>query len=183
MKHSSNLQTRSLLAMLFLFTLCISCEKDTDNNLTCKTSKTTEKIYFDGISATDANGSPLSSPDTEDWNTSATWTTQETELFSQDQLPCPTQATQKIYPAYPNPTQGDFAFLVENAAVSDLQLRFVDENFQVIATYEYSQLAAGPNILNFDFQDRNLNDTIRLYYKVIQADCAFKGQGDILLTQ
>ena len=183
MKRSSGLQPKYLFALLFLFSLCTSCEKDKDNNLTCNNNNTIEKIYFDGISATDANGSPLNTPDAEDWNTSATWTTQETALFSQEQAPCPTQLDQKVYPVYPNPTLGDFAFLINNAATSDLQLRFVDEDFQLIATYEYSQLDSGINMLNFDFQDMNLNDTIRLYYKVIQADCAFKGQGDILLTQ
>src|SRR5688572_17911117 len=98
---------------LALFVLFLGCEKDMAPE---------EKIFFTGLSMTDANGQPLSF-DQSDWRLDDIWKEKEKELFSSTfNSACSLPYNYHII-AYPNPSTDFLSFHIDKDPNSSLQLR------------------------------------------------------------
>lgn len=158
---------------LLAFAACKSKDKNTDVT-----------IRFENISSTNGNGIPLGSPDPDDWRTNDAWFSKESNLFAgiPEQSICSEDADVDVFDAYPNPCTSSFHFYMHCRAGTHLELRLVNQDFQVLRTVSKSGLLAGNNVVDIQVDDLNARgQTLRLYYKLIDGNCEFRGHGDILV--
>lgn len=151
---------------ILVFTLLIGISSCVKNPLS---------ISFDGITRTDNYGVVLSNDPT-DWTFDDTWRQKEADLFTSSyKKGCAPAGNNKII-AYPNPCSGVFQLSVQMPAAGRLELRLVDKNFRVLASSDsISNQTIGLQVGN------GVKGTVRLYYKLIDGDCEYRGHGDILV--
>ena len=159
-----------LLPVLFLFT---ACEDDNSG----PTDPPSEPVItnFGGLLLTDANGNPLGGDPT-DWQSTDTWTDAETSLFSDGFSEDCVLNDELVIAAYPNPATNPIAFYHGAPDNSEVQIRIIDRNYQLL--YEQDEVPA-----NFQLNTDDLpkNDTLRVLYKLLGPDCELRGHGDILI--
>jgi hypothetical protein len=165
--------TKNILVSAVFLASLIACSKDNKNETT------DSKIYFNGISKTDAMGNLLSNPDTTDWRFDDKWTTKEEDLFIIKNNISSQKSLTKIF-LYPNPFQDIFRINLSNKPNSSrLAIRLVSKDFKVILKNDslYGSVIIKPtDIIGYD--------TLRLYYKLIDSlNYEFRGHGDILIKK
>ena len=161
---------KKLFSILLLALLLSNC-KDDDH-----TQPPVAEIYFTGLSETDYNGFPITI-DTTDWTATDTWTRQEMNLFTSSyQTGCTPSSANRVL-VYPNPNNGLFRFIIEKDLDARTECRIVDENFKVL----FAHASIIPKSFSFDATKFGVKDTIRVYYKIIENNCEFRGHGDILI--
>jgi hypothetical protein len=164
---------RKIVFIGFTVISLIACKKESNNSVT-------GKIYFTGITERDVTGIPLAVPDTTDWRFDDIWTTKEENLFS-IMYNNSNQRINADIELYPNPTTGIFRIHLGNKSNSSrLAIRLVDKDFKVLIKNDslYSQS------ISINATDFNGNDTLRLYYKLIDSlNYEYKGHGDILIKK
>ena len=132
-------------------------------------------ISFRGITETDPSGVIIANDPT-DWTFNDSWSPKEAALFTYAyQQACSAAGNYKII-AYPNPCNGIFALHVQMPPSAKLEVRLVNNSFTVLAsnddiTSNAVQLTAGAGTKGM----------VRLYYKLIDAACEYRGHGDILV--
>ncbi len=168
---------QSLIKTSFILSLCIFSA--------CKDKASDPEILFKNLSLTDENGQALSSPDPDDWRTNDAWFPKETALFAGiPELPiCTEDADVEVYDAYPNPARNYFHLTFRCRAGTQLELRLVNQDFEVLRSFSLPGFAAGSNTVSIQVDDLpGINgQTLRLYYKLLDGNCEFRGHGDILV--
>ena len=159
---------RALLFLSTLYiTLIISCEEN--NN-------PIPEITFNGITKTNGVGQVLTQ-DASDWQFSDDWDDKEISLFAEHNNHLCNTHNYSIT-AFPNPCIHRFQVYLSKQANQRFAYCLVDRYYNVLlysdSTYSSSFYI---NVDEFNI----LNDTIRLYYKLIESDCELRGHGDILL--
>jgi hypothetical protein len=141
----------------------------------CKKSDESS-IEFTGITRTDNFGAPLSN-DPDDWTFSDQWAKKEASLFqSAFSTTCTPGYAYKIV-TYPNPCSDVCQLNIDKPSGARLEIRVVDKNFrQLIANDAITSSAVALNVGTF-----GVKGIVRLYYKLIDNDCEFRGHGDILI--
>lgn len=150
---------KSILFITTLTLLFSSCKKD--------------QTTFSGISMTDANGTPIGTPDTDDWNLNDNWNSQEQGLFGGSNSLCSSSSSIQIE-AFPNPNNGIFSvYAIGIDSTQTISFRVVNQNFEVLASRDNS--SSGNNIFNVNTP----NQIVRVYYKISGNGCEYKGHGDV----
>jgi len=136
-------------------------------------------IKFNGITARDLVGAPIGNADPDDWNFNDKWIENELSLFgtslSED---CPLPESYRIM-AYPNPASSQVEVYIDKPDSARIAIRVVDRNFKVLMAADslYAKSA------RFDFSKFEVQDTVRVYYKIINKSCEFRGHGDIFIRK
>ena len=161
----------ALLIALLIFALsCNSCDKD-DEIITLPT--------FTGFSLTDDNGQALSNPDTTDWRVDDSWEQVEKDLFDLPELPlCNDDGV--VSPAFPNPCGSVLGFRFISTANTTGYFRVVDKDFNVLVEADSVSFEAGAKTISLNFSTVNA-DTARLYYRIVNGSCEYRGHGDVLV--
>ncbi|HAN18194.1 MAG: hypothetical protein A2X13_07575 [Bacteroidetes bacterium GWC2_33_15] len=154
---------RSLISILIILAVIVSCEEDNENSI------------FKGITETNDNGESIGSPDENDWNFSETWNETENSLFSEGyETVCDIDNSYHII-AYPNPCENIFSisfYVAENKRVA---YRIVKSDYEVIFSTDSASSTVAFNLNNLNVD----NEIVRVYYKVFGENCELKGHGDI----
>lgn len=153
--------------------------------VSCNQNDNDEPDYpvFSGISRVDNVGSPISSPDMDDWTFDANWSEEEIGLFSNysnySQSSVPDQDVMTT--AYPNPTAGIFSFKCHTDTAFTVEVKVVDQQFESL--YADSFIGTSQIITNVDIRNSVTNgNLVRLYYLVTYNNVIhYKGHGDILI--
>jgi len=161
---------KKFLAFFLLAILMSNCKEDVVN------PPAESKIYFRGLTQTDANGWVITN-DTTDWRMNDTWLKQESDLFAANYNSGCLQNYKNEIVAYPNPAGAKFNLVFNKLESTRLELRLVDKNFNPL----YSNDSIWGNEIQLDASVYGIKDTIRLYYKFIENNCEFRGHGDILI--
>ena len=141
------------------------------------------KIYFTGITTMDSQGFPLGMTDTLDWRLDDQWVEQEAGLFPANNLSLCAKPSDSLeaYVVFPNPCSDAIYFGFRTPVGTDWYMRIVDENFNVLKSYDW--ITPPPNYNSIIFKTDSLpKDTVRLYYEAIKGACIWRGHGDILIT-
>lgn len=132
---------------------------------------------FQGISQTDINGGPLTSPDPDDWNFDDDWDKGLKNLFETDhETNCNPDYNYWIA-AYPNPADNVFAIALGKDSLTSVDMRLV--NF--VCGTEFSIDGFTGDDLQIQVDNGGQSGIMRLYYKFIKDGCEFQGHGDILV--
>ena len=136
-----------------------------------------------GITFMDADGNRTGPLDESDWGFQGNWTDQAFDLFGGEEGNfCKDADEQAAYVAAPNPATAQSVFGYQLKDSSDLEIKVVDKNYQVLYETEVrNTFGPGYNELRIDWNEIDLKDTVRVFYKVIQKDCEMRGHGDVLL--
>jgi len=156
---------------VIITTLFISCVKESTDN-----------IAFTGITKTDEQGFIISK-DTTDWRFTDIWKDKEINLFtSQNSSNCQKTFDYKII-VFPNPNKGYFFINTKMPNSSMAEFRLVDEKFNKIISLDSIVTSDTFNFKDilFDVRSFNKKGMLRLYYKIIEDNCEFRGHGDILV--
>ena len=139
------------------------------------------KIYFTGILETSATGEYLGGWDTTDWRLDDVWTAQETALFPNTTVPlCALKDSLEVFAAAPNPTQDRTFIGWRNIAGTIWQFRLVDEDFNLVWTFNNDNFLTGFNAISLETTDFP-KDTLRLYYQAENGGCRWQGHGDLVI--
>lgn len=162
---------QTLLFSLLIFALsCSSCDED-DEIIAFPT--------FTGFSLTDDNGQALSNPDTTDWRVDDSWEQEEKGLFEFPDLPL-CSGDGAVSPVYPNPCGNVLNFRFVSSASTMGYFRVVDKDFNVLIESDSVPFEAGPKIISLNFSTV-VADTVRLYYRIVNGNCEYRGHGDVLV--
>lgn len=162
---------QTLLFSLLIFALsCSSCDED-DEIIAFPT--------FTGFSLTDDNGQALSNPDTTDWRVDDSWEQVEKGLFDLPELPL-CSGDGAVSPAFPNPCGSVLSFRFISTANTTGYFRVVDKDFNVLIESDSVPFEAGPKIISLNFSTV-VADTVRLYYRIVNGNCEYRGHGDVLV--
>lgn len=59
-----------------------------------------------------------------------------------------------------------------------LDLRMVDRSYNLL----FSKDSIEVNLISFNLENLVLKDTVRMYYKFVNAGCEYRGHGDIVFN-
>lgn len=149
-------------------------------------------IVFGGITATDNNGALIYDNDSTDWKVNENWNIKEEALFnikrdnycfSEEVIIIPPfTSSLRVISVYPNPNTGRFIIETFDSTNYSLLVRIVDRDYNVLESFDTT--ASYTQGTFFDLRDLNIiNDTIRVYYKIIEEDCELKGHGNLLILE
>ena len=141
-------------------------------------------IRFGGVSLTDFNGSPLSSPDPDDWRMNADWNSYEERLFEGAAKSLCNDQGEAFARVFPNPASGQAALTLGNMKkAARAEMRIVDRNYRILRSFGPLDLNNGSeHSLVLDVSELGMeNDTIRLYYRLDFGNCELRGFGDIII--
>lgn len=178
-----NSKVALLLVALTVFILQACCHEPQEPE------PSNEKIYFTGIYSVDELGQTLSSDnDSTDWTwkDSYAWADQEKNLFTTTSASNCYIDSLMVYPVMPNPMSNSLyngrCFLhLRNQTGTIWRMRLVNDQFEVVRTFDINDLPAGLNTLAFDLASLP-SDTFRLYYQAERLGCYQRGFGDLLIT-
>jgi len=160
------------IALGLLFFGCSNSEpqiKESDN----------KTINFKGITARDPVGSPTNTADPDDWNFDDKWIEQEISLFGKSlSADCPLPESLRIM-AFPNPATSRLSIYTTKPDSARIALRVVDKNFKLLLATD--SLYADAVI--YDLSKIGVQDTVRVYYKLITKSCEYRGHGDIVIKK
>jgi len=160
------------IALGLLFFGCSNSEpqvKEIDN----------KTINFKGITARDPVGSPMNTADPDDWNFNDKWIEQEISLFGKNlSTDCPIRESLRIM-AFPNPATSRLSIYTTKPDSARIALRVVDKNFKLLLSTD--SLYADAVI--YDLSKIGVQDTVRVYYKIIAKSCEYWGHGDIVIKR
>jgi hypothetical protein len=77
--------------------------------------------------------------------------------------------------AFANPNNGYFTVSVRKPATARIQFRLVNKNFRVLISHD--DMTADQFALNAS--TFGVKGIVRLYYKLVDGECEFRGHGDI----
>ena len=161
------------LQMLSVF--FISCKKEN--------TETPSTIQFNGITPTDVDGNFIGQKDTTDWGFQMNWEERAFAFFNDERRPgCDNSEAYEAYAATPNPTPDEINLGFWLLDSSDLEIRIVDKNFNLLKSIDFTNaLGINYNSVTIDLSDIELKDTVRLYYKIIDEDCELRGSGVVVI--
>lgn len=140
----------------------------------CKKEQTT----FSGVTYRDDSGNQIGgTPDTEDWLLNDNWNGQERSLFSvSNNSLCSSNSSIQVI-AYPNPNLGNFNIhTIGTDSTQTISLRVVNQNFDVLTSRDN----VSSNDIHLSVQSLiTSNQIVRVYYKISENDCEYRGHGDI----
>lgn len=174
----------SLLLFVFMIFSASDCEKE--DEVPMPEPETPERIRFEGVSLTDANGNALSQEDTTDWRVDDEWEAEEMALFEEGaSLPlCSADGETKVFAVWPNPASRQFAFGFRITNPISADFRLVDQDFNLLLSHDTLQFTnPGFNQLEFDATSLAIRDTVRMYYQFSTSNCVFRGHGDLILVE
>lgn len=158
------------LALLIFALSCSDCDKE---------DEIVPLPEFTGFSLTDENGQAMSDPDLTDWRVNDEWIQQEKDLFDFPELPiCSHNAS--ALPAYPNPCGNVLNFYFISTESATGYFRVVDKDFNILADIDSVPFEAGGKIVALNFSAITA-DTVRLYYRIVDGTCEYRGHGDVLV--
>lgn len=173
---------KNLLFVLVLTSILLAgCRKDDSSR--CGNSSSCLPA-FRGYTVTAIDGWPYGAVDETDWLAEGTWTQEEEKLFAGIDLEgknCSANQAPTIRPAYPNPTEGTFAFSTVEDSGTVVAVRLVNQDGNILATDEF-EVGSG---YNFMIEDKvRPRELIRLYYVfTTEEGCIYKGHGDIKIER
>ncbi len=156
--------------LLFAFAFLLSCKKE-------EPIVKEDNIYFKGITAKDDNGVPISN-DSTDWNIKDSWMDKEKNLFSKHYKTDCQPGFDYLIDLYPNPNNGIFSLYLKMPNDARLDLRMVDRSYNLL----FSKDSIEVNLISFNLENLVLKDTVRMYYKFVNAGCEYRGHGDIVFN-
>jgi len=179
MQKCSSMKLRYLCSLLLLVSI-IACDDDE-----MMTPPQPDQIQFGGISQTDATGRLIGTADYTDWGLGDEWEDRISALFPGEQRPlCFITDEYIAFSAAPNPAIIETALSYEVDDSTDLELRIVDRDYNLLKEISVSKVfSRGYNRLLVNLEELNINnDTVRIYYKLITGlDCELRGHGDIAI--
>lgn len=139
-------------------------------------------LNFQDISMTDAQGVPVSAPDTTDWNMTTNFILPERLLMYEfDHF----QSNKDIdISFYPNPVQKQATLRLEQVDDGFIQMKLINDNFELIHAYQYG-LSSSVLSLNLRFDDLGLAGSYcRLLFCIETKDTKihYCGKGDLKIT-
>jgi hypothetical protein len=136
------------------------------------------KLIFEGVTEMDKFGAVVGKADSTDWRTDEVWTEKEKQLFKTTYNEKGTSATKLKVMFYPNPCRGKSVLFLTKDSTTKLALRIVDKDFNVVMSSD----SITDKALQLDLSSLAQYDTVRMYYKLIDAQKnEFKGHGDVVL--
>jgi hypothetical protein len=136
-----------------------------------------DNIVFRGITQTNVFGTAISK-DTTDWRVDDQWSKKEASLFSSSYQQNCKPTAKYVVMAYPNPCQDRISLAIILPNTAQIELKIVNSKFEVLVSKENIKSS-----LMFDttsWKKKN-NDIVRVYYKIIDNGCEFRGHGDIMI--
>jgi hypothetical protein len=158
---------------IVVLSVLFSCDKDAENGIP----------EFIGITSTDQNAVVIGGVDTTDWRENETWLQIEKDLFSDFSslsFNYSNDSSMMVSPAFPNPCSDILNLNYQKDSSVELQLRFVDEDFNLLFSLNSIYSDAISVSLN-DITSLNSGDKFRVYYIFKQGiTCIAKGHGDCM---
>lgn len=162
-----------LFTSIVVMSVLFSCDKDAENGIP----------EFTGITSTDQNAVIIGGVDTTDWRENETWLQIEKDLFSDFSnltFNYTSDSTMMVSPAFPNPCSDILNLNYQKDSSVELQLRIVDEDFNLLFSLNSIYSDAISISLN-DINSLNTGDKFRVYYIFKQGNtCIAKGHGDCM---
>lgn len=162
-----------LFTIIVVMSVLFSCDKDAENGIP----------EFTGITSTDQNAVIIGGVDTTDWRENETWLQIEKDLFSDFSslsFNYTSDSTMMVYPAFPNPCSDILNLNYQKDSSVELQLRIVDEDFNLLFSLNSIYSDAISVSLN-DINNLNSGVKFRVYYIFKQGNtCIAKGHGDCM---
>ncbi len=142
----------------------------------CKQEEVNEDtVGFTGITTTNNLGVILST-DTTDWKFNEEWKPQESGLFTSNYPTACQPGFNYRFTGFPNPAKDIFALSPSLPTSARIELRVVDQQFNKLLSMDSLR---GPVMIRGS--DWNVKGMVRVYYKLIDNNCEFRGHGDILI--
>lgn len=134
---------------------------------------------IEGIIMTDINGALIGGSDSTDWMLDLDWVPQEENIFQESNLPLCDISNEQFYPAYPNPCLDIIYLALSNFPTSAIEVAIVDTLFSVEAqfTADIDPTSSGFAI---DVTGLEPNNIYRIYYRISDSDCEYRGFGDFI---
>ena len=154
----------------------------------CSKKNTVPTIDFgpnDGISYRNASNIPLGTQDPTDWTIDGDWNAQEQNLFTSLRAnlnTSPQGSATYIGGAFPNPATNAVRFEYQTPGTALSKIVFVDNNYQVMATFDGPTTASTSYSITINLNNGNYKkgQRYRLYYVLYNGTALyFKGHGDI----
>jgi hypothetical protein len=179
---------KSLTIILF-FSLFINakCKKEKQDE-----KEETPKIDVSKITTTDIGGASLGTVDNTDWTIDANWTSEELALFqtpSSQQLSGTETESITVFPAFPNPLNNVFTFVIAITKITCIQLVVTDDRLNVKERFIFKNALPGSGIslsqIKLDASKYDNNTNYRVYYGFysVTDDLYLKGHGDIRIQR
>jgi len=159
-------QLTCVLVLLLLIGIGTSCDKGPDPN---------GPIVFEGLTLIDENGLVLGF-DSDDWRLDDEWRDDEAALFMENKSTDCNDAAGWDIIGYPNPSDGQFFIQMAKPESVRLAYRLVDEDLNVLISRD----SIFNDVIIVNARNFLIQDTVRMYYKLIDGECEYRGHGDLL---
>jgi hypothetical protein len=157
------------LLMLFVMVLH-SCDKPVE-------------LDFTGYTPRDVNAQLMGLPDATDWQMSDAFTATELNLFidKNNNTTC-TIINPNEFMVFPNASNGIFVLNWKTSITSKIELHIVNKEFKSI--YSYIGTIDSTFLKSVDINNKTSNgEFVRMYYKINNNTCEYRGHGDIKIVK
>jgi hypothetical protein len=173
------------LTVIFLFSLFVNAKCKKENEIL-------PKIDVSKITPTDITGALTGTADNSDWKVDANWTNEELALFqtpSSEQLSGTETESITVFPAFPNPLNNVFTFVIATSKITCIQLVVTDDRLNVKDRFIFKNVLPGSGIslaqIKLDASKYLSNTNYRVYYAFYSVtDGLYQyGHGDIRIQR